>query len=111
MSAVLGVGDEQWMRRAEVRVPTIAIAIIVSLLLHVLVLVWAPHINNQQDDPPVPPPMQAYLRPAPSAPAPPSPRVKPALQVAPKAAPPPPPQAAKPPATPPPTRDKEPDDE
>ena len=102
-------GNEVFVRRAEVRVPTMAIAVIVSLLLHVALMVGLPRFKQQQDEPPVPPPMQAYLRPAPAekpAPAKPQPRVTPPPKAA--AKPPvalpttPPPARPAPPVTPPP---------
>ncbi|HTD90313.1 MAG TPA: hypothetical protein VK663_06600 [Burkholderiales bacterium] len=57
--------DDYRPRRDGVTIPTIVIWIVVSLLAHVAVLLWTPRLNKPSTEEPVPPPLTAYLRPAP----------------------------------------------
>ena len=65
--------DDYRPRRDGVTIPTIAIWIVVSLLLHVALLLWMPRPQKLSTEEPVPPPLTAYLRsaPRPTPPAPP----------------------------------------
>lgn len=97
--------DDYRPRHDGITIPTIALWLIASLLLHVALLLWAPPLTKPNTDEPVPPPLTAYLRsaPQPPEPVPPVPRVTPPPpQRAARAAPPPPaPPQTKAPATPP----------
>ena len=96
--------DYPLRRRDGVTIPTIALWVVVSLLLHVALLVGLPPLRNPSADEPVPPPLTAYLRPLPQSappPAPPPPAVRPPrVPAAPRAQPqakPPSPTAKAPP--------------
>lgn len=67
--------DDYRPRRDGVTIPAIAIWMVVSLLLHVVLLLWMPRSQKLNSEEPVPPPLTAYLRPAPRE-APP-PRIEP----------------------------------
>ena len=75
--------DDYRPRRDGVTIPTIAIWVVVSLLLHVALLMGLSPPKKTASDEPVPPPLTAYLRSAPKT-------------AAPQAVPPPPPQRAAP---------------
>ena len=87
MSALL---DDYRLRRDGVTIPTIAIWIVLSLLLHIALLLWMPRMRTPVGEPPEPPPLSVVLQSAPIAPTP--PRVTP------------PPQATRPPVARPPPR-------
>ncbi len=97
--------DDYRPRRDGITIPTIAIWVVASLLLHVALLVGLPPLRKPNADEPVPPPLTAYLRPAPRlAPAPPPVTPPPPSVRPPRAAPPakatPPPPTVKAPAPP-----------
>src|SRR5436853_246101 len=85
MSALL---DEYRLKRDGVTIPTIAIWIVVSLLVHMALLLWMPRIRVTPALEPVPPAITAYLKPAPQPPSP--PKVTPPVAPPPPQAPPPP---------------------
>ena len=88
--------DDYRPRHDGVTIPTIAIWVAVSLLLHVALLLWAPPLMKPNASEPVPPPLTAYLRSAPQSAEP--------AQSAPRVTAPPPPRAARaavPPRAPP----------
>ena len=87
--------DDYRPRHDGVTIPTIALWLVASLVLHVALLLWAPPLTKPNTDEPVPPRLTAYLQ---SAPQPPEP-----VLPAPRVLPPPPPRAA-PAAPPPPTK-------
>lgn len=57
--------DDYRPRRDGVTIPTIAIWVMVSLLVHVALLLWTPRLQKPKTEEPAPPPLMAYLRPAP----------------------------------------------
>ena len=57
--------DDYRPRRDGVTIPTIAIWVMVSLLVHVALLLWTPRLQKPKTEEPAPPPLTAYLRPAP----------------------------------------------
>lgn len=54
--------DDHRPRRDGVTIPTIAIWVVVSLLLHVALLLGLPPLKKPNGEEPVPPPLTAYLR-------------------------------------------------
>jgi hypothetical protein len=66
MSTVL---DEYRSKRDGVTIPTIAIWIVISLLVHVALLLWMPRMRMAPSIEPEPPRITAYLKPAPQPPS------------------------------------------
>ena len=92
MSALL---DTYRHRRDGVTIPTIAIAMVLSLLVHIAAVVWVPRLKKPSTEKPEPPPLTAYLRQAPQVAAPLPPVPPPRITQPPPA--PAPPKVAKPP--------------
>jgi outer membrane biosynthesis protein TonB len=83
-------------RHDGVTIPTIVIWMVLSVLLHVALLLWAPPLTKPNTEEPVPPPLTAYLQSAPQPPAPQPPMVVPPPPRATRATPSPPKQPAQP---------------
>ena len=49
-------------RHDGVTIPTIVIWMVLSVLLHVALLLWAPPLTKPNTEEPVPPPLTAYLQ-------------------------------------------------
>lgn len=84
-------------RRDVVAIPTIVIWIVLSILVHVAILLWAPRLRMASGEKPEPPPMTVFLQPQPQIvpPSPAEPAPEREVMPPPKAEPPPPPPKAK----------------
>ncbi len=68
--------DDYRPRRDGITIPAIALWIVLSLLLHLALLLWMPSLRKPSEET-VPPPLTAYLRPAPQKESPPAPAIEP----------------------------------